>query len=73
MIVYQLYHIREKGDGADDQKLIGIYTSRQNANAAISRVKDQPGFRDYPNGFQVFEHTLDQDDWTEGFIPADEA
>jgi hypothetical protein len=32
-----------------------------------------PGFRDYPEGFHIDEYQLDQDQWREGFITADEA
>lgn len=73
MIVYKLYHIRTRPDGEDDEKLIGIYTTEEKAKAAIERVKGAPGFRDYPDGFEIFEHRLDEDGWVEGFISADEA
>lgn len=73
MIVYKLYHIREKEDGNDDEKLIGIYTTEEKAKAAIQRVIGKPGFRDHPDGFQIFDHLLDRDGWTEGFISSEEA
>ena len=38
MIVYKLYHTRVREDGADDEKLIGIYTSEDKAKAAIPMV-----------------------------------
>ncbi len=73
MRVFKLYHIRAKEDGEDDEKLIGIYSTRENAKAAIQRLSGLPGFRDYPTGFQIFEHVLDQDGWTEGFVSAEVA
>jgi homoserine kinase type II len=71
-IVYKLYHIYNRGsdgEGDDDEetKLIGIYSTKEKAEAAILRVKDKPGFRDYPDGFEIFEHTLDRDGWVDGF------
>jgi hypothetical protein len=54
-------------------KSIGIYSTEENANAAIERLKDRPGFRDWPNGFRVFGRTLDEDRWADGFIRWDEA
>lgn len=70
MIVFKLYHIRAKDDG-DDEKLIGIYTTNEKAMAAIQRLRGLPGFKDYPLGFEIFEHVLDKDGWTEGFITQD--
>lgn len=73
MIVYMLYHVTKKVDAGDDEKLIGIYSSEENANAAIRRLRGLPGFKQAPEGFEIFEHVLDRDGWTEGYIPADEA
>ncbi len=66
--VYLLWHVRADDRYADDAKLIGVYRSRENADAAVSRVKGQPGFRDYPEGFEISPITLDEDNWTEGFV-----
>ncbi len=71
-IVYDLWHIYEK-NGEDEEKHIGIYSTRENAEAAILRKRDQEGFRNYPNGFKIFETTLDRDQWSEGFITVEEA
>jgi homoserine kinase type II len=73
VVDYLLYHIRAKENDDDDEKLIGIYTAEEKAKAAIQRLRGKPGFRDYPNGFEIFEHVLDRDSWTEGFISADDA
>jgi hypothetical protein len=32
-----------------------------------------PGFRDCPEGFQIFDNVLDRDGWTEGFISFEQA
>ena len=73
MIVYMVYHSRELDDGEESLKLIGIYTSEERAKEAIKRVIGQRGFKDFPNGFQIYPHRLDKDGWTEGFICAEEA
>ena len=36
--------------------------------AAISRLKDKPGFRNYPDGFEIHAVTLGMTGWQEGFI-----
>ena len=71
MNVFMLYHIRTNESGEQDEKLIGIYTTTEKAEAAIRRLEDRPGFRDYPAGFQIFEHMLDEDGWLEGFTTTD--
>ena len=76
-ILYGLWHfpIRADQEYDDDgeRKSIGIYSSRARAEAAVERLKKQPGFRDWPNGFRVFEQWLDHDHWEEGYINFDDA
>jgi len=64
--VFILWHTRESG-GEADEKLIGVYTNRKDAQAAIKRLLDKPGFRDNTKGFEVDEYVLGKDHWTEGF------
>jgi hypothetical protein len=52
----------------DNEILIGVYASSKDAEAAIQRVKDQPGFRDYPEGFEIAEYIIGKDHWSEGFF-----
>ncbi len=73
MIVFMLYHIVTDTSGNDCEKLIGVYSSGENAKAAISRLRGFPGFRENPESFQIFEHLIDRDGWTEGFISTEEA
>ncbi|MBY0282203.1 MAG: hypothetical protein K2W94_08650 [Alphaproteobacteria bacterium] len=70
--VFSLYHIHELPDGEEDVKLIGIYTSYEEAEAAKNRVKDKPGFKDYPEDFSIEPQKLNRDSWVEGFISWDE-
>ena len=65
--VFLLWHVREV-KGSDVKLFIGVYTTGQDARAAIERLKGKPGFADYPNGFQLHPHELNRDGWTEGFI-----
>jgi len=61
--------------GADDAALaaaaldareIGIYSSRARAEEAIARLRAQPGFRDWPDGFRIQPVGLDDDLWPDG-------
>lgn len=65
--VYLLYHIHIDGED-EDAKLIGIYTSYELAEEAIERVKDKPGFIDFPEEFSIFSHELNRDGWVDGFV-----
>ena len=51
--VFLLWHVHELGGGDEDAKLIGVYRSRGDAEAAIERVGSQPGFADTPQGFEI--------------------
>ena len=73
MEVYILQHIYEAANGEEDVKLLGVYSSELNAQDAISRLRDQSGFRDHPEGFHISRYNLDEDHWREGFISWKEA
>jgi hypothetical protein len=69
--VYFLYHIDEKRtDGYHHGKIIGIYSKLSLANAAMDRLKDKPGFRDYPERWKIYPRTIDRDSWVKGFVTA---
>jgi hypothetical protein len=68
MDVYVLHHVHEIEPDHEDAKLIGVYSTEDEARKAIERLKGQPGFCDSPEGFQIDRYALDQDNWTEGYI-----
>ena len=68
--VHLLWHVRSDDEDGDDAKLIGVYSSEASAEAAIDRVKDQPGFVDHPKGFEIAAYKIDHDNWSEGFVSA---
>jgi hypothetical protein len=57
----------DEEDG-DDVKLLGAYSTEALAADRIERARQLPGFRDEPGCFQVGRYTVDQDEWTEGFV-----
>jgi len=65
--VYVLQHTRPKDDGEEHVKLIGVYSSKSAGQAAIERLRKQPGFSEYPNEFYLDPYDIDEDHWTEGF------
>ncbi|HEX6039739.1 DUF7336 domain-containing protein [Longimicrobium sp.] len=67
-VVYLVQHARPKDEDNEDIKLIGIYSTRERAEAAVARALLQPGFRDWPDEFHIGSIPLDRDHWTEGFV-----
>lgn len=69
--VFALEHARYKDDDrnndVEDYKLIGVFTTEQQAQTAMSQLKMQPGFKDYPNGFHIDAYPLNQVNWSSGF------
>ncbi len=80
--VFVLQHMHSVADD-EEVKLVGVYSSRENAESAVARLRDLPGFRDHPqivdygseggDGFVIDEYTLDSDHWAEGFVSWAEA
>jgi hypothetical protein len=66
--VFLLWHVHECSDGSDDETLIGVYLTQDDARAAIERVGKQPRFAGYPQGFQICPHRLNRDSWSEGSV-----
>lgn len=66
--VFVLQHQYETEEGEEEGKMIGVYTSREEAFAAIARLRGKPGFAQHPDGFSVDEYELNEDHWTEGFV-----
>jgi hypothetical protein len=66
-VIFLLHHEYGRGN-RDEAKLIGAYATQADAEAAIARVRDQPGFRDWPDGFTIAAYTIGADHWAEGFV-----
>ena len=70
--VFVLEHTRYEEDNSDNEiedfTLIGVFVSKDQAQAAIEQLNSQPGFKDYPNGFHIDEYPLNQINWSSGFV-----
>lgn len=71
--VFVLQHVHSQQDDVEDVKFIGVYSSRENAEAAVARLRRLPGFSDAPDGFHIDEYHIDQDQWIEGYVVAADA
>ena len=69
--VFVLEHARckddDKNNDVEDFKLIGVFATEQQAQAAMNQLKSQPGFKDYPNGFHIDAYPLNKINWSSGF------
>ena len=66
--VYVLQHVHSiEKDDMEDVKFIGVYSSRENAQAAITRLGRAAGFSDALGGFHIDEYQVDEDQWVEGY------
>ena len=66
--VFVPQHVHSREDGVEDVKFIGVYSSREKAQAAAARLGRLPGFAEAPDGFHVDEYRVDQDQWAEGYV-----
>jgi hypothetical protein len=67
-IVYELWFEREYPDREDTEIRIGIYETEAEAVEVIARVRGQSGFREYPEGFNIYPVTLGETSWQDGFV-----
>jgi hypothetical protein len=67
--VFLLQHVHEFDDGHEDVKLIGVFSSEALARGAQRQVAIQPGFRELPDAFEIYEHHIDGSiGWQEGYV-----
>lgn len=56
-------------DGASERKLLGVFSPRARAEAAVDARRLRPGFVDHPDGFEIASHVIDRDGaWLDGFV-----
>lgn len=71
---YLLEHSYEDERGFDIYKTLGIFSTREKAEAAQDMYSKKPGFRDYPmDCFCIDEYPINVGHWTTGFIDDDDA
>lgn len=68
--VFLLWYVHAPDSADEDELLIGVYSTEEEATAAIERLKNKPGFVNSPDGFQIHPYEINRDHWTEGFVPA---
>jgi hypothetical protein len=66
--VFLLWYVHAPDTDNEDELLIGVYSTEEDARAAIGRLKDKRGFVDAPDGFLIDPYEINRDHWEEGFI-----
>ncbi|MFT9078181.1 hypothetical protein, partial [Ethanoligenens sp.] len=67
--VYMLKHSRVveeslgNNEKVHDTKLLGFFSTKEKAKAAICFYLEQPGFKDYPDDFVIQQLEADVDDY----------
>lgn len=64
--VFLLQHVIESDDN-EYIKTIGIFSSEDIARSVIDDIKNNPGFKDYPEGFVIDKYILNKVFWGDGF------
>lgn len=65
--VFLVWHSHDL-DEELDYKLLGVFSTRDRADARVARALLEDGFRDHPDNFVVDKYELDKDTWIEGFV-----
>ena len=66
--VFLLWYVHAPDTDDENEFLIGVYNTEEEAKTAIERLKDKPGFVNARDGFQIHPYEINRDHWTEGFI-----
>jgi homoserine kinase type II len=65
-IVFVLEH-SYKNEDHEDIEMIGVYSSKEKAEKTVRKFKKLPGFKCYPDGFNIDKYIIEEDNWIEGF------
>jgi hypothetical protein len=68
MVMYTVFHVHEFPSGDEDIKFIGVFSSRERAQQAISQLSTKPGFCDAQDGFHIDTYEVDSVQWSEGYV-----
>jgi hypothetical protein len=66
--VFLLWHMHDLGDGETDDKLLGVYSTRDRAERRQRQAIGLTGFAEAPEEFVIAEYAVDQDHWVTGYV-----
>ena len=59
MDIYLLWHCYTD-ERSENEMMLGVYSSIENAEQGLTLLRDKPGFRDHPDGFAIAKRKLDE-------------
>ena len=65
--VWSVYHEFEDSSFCEHFKVIGFFTTREEARTIVRNLRTKPGFVDHQKGFSIGRSTLNGGSWEEGF------
>ena len=67
--VHVVWHVKEIQDGYLEENIfVGAYSTKENAEEAVSLIMDMDEFSTHPECFEIYEWSLDTDSWVDGFV-----
>lgn len=66
-IIYNISHAYTINTFLDDERIIGVFSDLRKVEKVIEQLKQQPGFKDYPDDFIIDTVELNDLLWTSGF------
>jgi len=70
--VYEVRHCYIDQEDDAHFAIIGVFSTRQLAEAAIARAKGEPIFKGVLGDFVIYPWTVDKSEWDTGFFSIDE-
>ena len=67
IVLFIAHHTARVGSAHEDVKMLGVFQTKELAEAAIESLKSKPGFRDPGGLFEVNECDVNKVLWTEGY------
>lgn len=65
--IFNISHTYTVDASTDDERIIGVFSNLNMAEQVIQQLKEQAGFRDYPENFIIDEVELNRLLWASGF------
>ena len=66
--VHVVRHIARVNTDTEHEKFIGIFKTKEDADAAIALLSDKSGFKDPGGEWRNVEYKLNEMEWLEGYV-----
>ena len=66
--IYFLDYVYEFEDGHDDIKLLGVFSSKENAKLALEKIKANPEYKKIAKYIVISKGTMERVGWEEGYF-----